>query len=117
MKKLLTILFLATGLTGYSQIFVKVISETGNYVNVTTLEECNIIYGQDIYTPAGKVTSANMQGYVMSNNLPDFLSANNIEEKHIYSNADTTYEEALADASNKNYKTFVWNGVVYKVNQ
>jgi len=45
-------------------MFYKLLNEEGEYQKIDTKERVNIINGIEIYTPAGKVTNDNLQGYV-----------------------------------------------------
>ena len=115
MKKILTLLFILIGVITYSQPFIKAQdnAETGDYVNVATLEYCNIIFGYDIYTPQGKVTKTNLQGFTECPNLPECLVAINVDEKHTVSDTMTSLE-ANAYAKEQAYITYIWKNKIYK---
>jgi hypothetical protein len=115
MKKLITIIFILIATVSYSQPFAKIQenTESGDYVNVATLEYCNIIFGRDIYTPQGKVTKTNLQGFTECPNLPECLVAINVDEKHSLSDTMTSVE-ANAYAKEQAYITYIWKQKIYK---
>lgn len=116
MKKILTLIFVLIAFTSYSQPFAKIQpdDDNGEYVNVYTLNYCNIIYGKDIYTPQGKVTKSNLQGFTECPNLPECITAIYCDEKHLYSADSLTYNQANIDARNKGYITFIYDNKIYK---
>jgi len=115
MKKLITIIFILIATISYSQPFIKQQdnSETGTYISITNLTYCDIIYGIDIYTPQGKVTKTNLQGFTECPNLPECLVAINVDEKHSVSDTMTSIE-ANAYAKEHEFITYIWKNKIYK---
>lgn len=115
MKKLITIIFILIATVSYSQPFIKAqnSTETGDYVNIAKLEYCNVIFGYDIYTPQGKVTKTNLQGFTECLNLPECLVTINVDEKHSLSDTMTSVE-ANAYAKEQAYITYIWKQKIYK---
>lgn len=101
----------------YAQPFAKVQPsiENGDYVSIDNMDYCNVIYGKDIYTPQGKVTKQNIQGFIECANLPACLMALNVDEKHIISDT-LTQPQANQYAKENEYKTFIWNNTIYITN-
>jgi len=115
MKKLITIIFILIATISYSQPFIKSQdnTETGSYVSISSLVYCDIIYGSDIYTPQGKVTKTNLQGFTECLNLPECLTAINVDEKHSLSDTMTSVQ-ANAYAKEQAYVTYIWKQKIYK---
>jgi hypothetical protein len=115
MKKLITIIFILIATVSYSQPFIKAQdnAENGDYVNIAKLEYCNVIFGRDIYTLQGKVTKTNLQGFTECLNLPECLTAINVDEKHSLSDTMTSVE-ANAYAKEQAYITYIWKQKIYK---
>lgn len=115
MKKLITIIFILIATISYSQPFIKQVDneEAGAYVSITNLTYCDVIFGKDIYTPQGKVTKTNLQGFTECPNLPECLVAINVDEKHSVSDTMTSIE-ANAYAKEQEFITYIWKNKIYK---
>lgn len=50
-------------------MYFKLLNEDGEYLK--NGEKVNLIYGNDIFTPDGKVTDDNLQGYIKFDTLED----------------------------------------------
>lgn len=115
MKKLITIIFILIATISYSQPFIKLQdnTETGNYVNIANLTYCDVIFGIDIYTPQGKVTKTNLQGFTECLNFNQCLTIINVDEKHFISDTMTS-AQANSYAKEQEYITFIWKNNIYK---
>lgn len=58
-------------------MFFKLINEDGIYTKNN--ETVNLVYGNDIHTPNGKVSSSNLQGYFEFETLEEALTYFNLE--------------------------------------
>lgn len=63
-------------------MFIRILNEPGDYLNEYG-EEVNLIYGQVIYTPNGKVTTENLQGWIYYKTLAEAIYMEKLEEKPI----------------------------------
>lgn len=99
----------------YSQSFIKQVDneEAGTYVSIIDLTYCDVIFGKNIYTPQGKVTKTNLQGFTECTNLPECLVAINVDEKHNVSDSLTNIE-ANAYAKEQEFVTYIWKNKIYK---
>jgi hypothetical protein len=64
-------------------MFYKLLKEQGEYIKNDTQECVNLVYGEEICTPIGKVTKDNLQGYLWFDKEEECLNYFNISKIEI----------------------------------
>ena len=61
-------------------MFYKLLNEQGDYIKNDTQERVNLIYGEEIHTPIGKVTKEEPQDYMWFDTEEECLNYFNISK-------------------------------------
>lgn len=60
-------------------MYFKLLNEEGDYQKIDTKERVNLVCGNEIYTPLGKISKNNLQGYVEFDTIELAMEFYNIE--------------------------------------